>query len=107
MAVSDFILKGVKLVESTLGNPTFTWKGESFACVPNTVNDSVKSDNVGFNENADFRMTVRTNQFAPNIYPRLNDYVYYQGYKLLVKGIKKPAHNVFWIYLCELSQVSK
>ena len=105
MALLDFILNGVISMENLLGNPTFTWKGESFACVPNTVNDKQKSIDAGFSENADFRMTVRLNQFTPNIYPQLNDYVYYLGYKLLIKEIKKPAHGVFYVFVCELPSI--
>ena len=103
--MSTFILNGVTGTEKLLNNPTFIWKGETFACVPNTLNDSIKSSDAGFNENADFRMTVRLNQFTVGIYPQLNDYIKYLGYTLLIKGIRKPSHGVFWIYTCELANI--
>lgn len=102
---TTYILNGLKAMEAMLGNPSFTWKGQVFKCVANTINDSEKSADAGFNENADFRMTVRLNQFTPNIYPALNDYITYLGYKLLVKGIRKPAHGVFWVYILELPTI--
>jgi hypothetical protein len=106
MAVNDFILNCVIGSEKLLQNPTFAWKGETFGCVPNTLNDTLKSGEAGFDEESDFRMTVRLNQFTPNIYPSINDYVIYLGYKLLIIGIRKPAHGVFWIYICELPKVN-
>src|ERR1017187_6847281 len=106
MALNDLILNGVISMENMLVKNTFTWKGETFSCIANTVNDAEKSSDAGFSENADFRMTVRLNQFTPNIYPALNDYIYFQGYKLLIKTIKKPAHNVYWVYVCELPSVT-
>ena len=93
-------------METMLGNPTFIWKGETLPCVPNTINDAKKSSDAGFDESADFRMTVRNNVFTPNIYPQINDYITYQGYELLVKSIKIPANNVFRVYVCELPRVS-
>jgi len=101
MALTDFILNGIIQMENTLGNPTFLWKTETFACIPNTLNDAIKNSTPVFDENTDFRMNVRLNQFTPNIYPELHDYITYQGYSMLVKQIKKPVHNVYWIYVCE------
>lgn len=105
MALTDFINKSLVSLEKKLNNPTFVWKGETFLCVPNTLNDSAKSVDVGFDEDADFRLTVRLNQFTVGIYPALNDYITYQGYKLLIKKIKKPAPNAFWVYECELPKI--
>lgn len=105
MAATDIILNGVLGMESLLDNPSFVWKGETFACVPNTLVDQIKSADAGFNENADFRMTVRLNQFTPNIYPAINDYITYKGYQLLIKQIRKTSHNVFWVYVCELPSI--
>lgn len=105
MALNDFITFSLKSMEANLGNPTFIWKGETFICVPNTINDGAKAVDVGFDEDGDFRMTVRLNQFSTGIYPALNDFITYQGYKLLIKRIKKPAHNQFWVYEAELPKV--
>ena len=105
--VDTFVLAGLIQTETTLGSPQFTWKGESLACIPNTINDSNSNVLAGLSENADFRMTVRLNQFTPNVYPALNDYITYNGYTLLIKGIKKPAHNLFWIYTCEIPKINR
>ena len=101
MPVNDFILNSITAMEGMLTLNTFVWKGETFKCVANTVNDTAKASDAGFTEDGDFRMTVRLNQFTPNIYPALNDYITYQGYTLLIKGIRKPAHNVYWVYITE------
>ena len=105
--LNDFILNGVTQMSNMLGKPKFLWKGESFNCIPNTVNDSGKAVVGGFDEDADFRMTVLLNQFAPNVYPEINDVITYNGYQMLIKQIKKPAHNVYWIYQCELPKVNR
>lgn len=85
------------------------WNGENFNCVPNTLNDGVAADAVM--AEADFRMTVPfqvkrngvyVNQFTPNIYPTLTNTITYLGTQLKVKQIKKPAHGVFWVYVCEI-----
>lgn len=106
MALSDFALSGVTGMETLLGNPTFTWKGSTFGCVPNTLNDEVKNNNKWFNENADFRMTVRLNQFSNGVYPSLNDYIYYAGKQLVITGIKKTPHNIFWVFICSQPTVN-
>jgi len=105
MALNTFILNGVTAMEAYLNNPTFVWKGETFKCVANTINDQERAADAGFSEDADFRMTVRLNQFTPNIYPALNDYIIHQGYQLLIKGIRKPAHGLYWVYICELPNI--
>lgn len=105
ISTNQFILNGLTQMEAMLGNPVFTWKGEQFRLVPNTLNDAEKASEAGFTENADFRMTVRLNQFTPNIYPALNDYIQYQGHKLLIKQVKKPAHNIYHVYVCEVATV--
>lgn len=103
--MTDLIYNGLITMEEALGNPVFTWKGENFLCVPNTVNDISNVINTGFNEDADFRMTVRLDQFTEDIYPALNDWITYLNYRFLVRQIKKPAHNVFWVYVLELPKI--
>jgi hypothetical protein len=100
-----FILNGVLGMEGLLGKPTFIWKGETFACIANSINDQEAATDAGFKETTDFRMTVRLNQFTPNIYPAINDYITYLGYSLLIKEIKKPTHGVYWIYMCDLATI--
>jgi len=102
MALSDFVLAGLTLMENTLGNPTFTWKDTTLACIPNSLIDTIKNSDKWFNENADFRMTVRTNQFNGGAMPQLNDYIYYLGYKLKVSSIKYTPHGIFNVYICSL-----
>jgi hypothetical protein len=106
VAPTNLILNGCLGMEALLGNPTFSWNNETFACIANTLNDQQKNVLAGLNENADFRMTVRLNQFS-GVYPALNDYITYLGYQLLIKSIKKPAHGVYWVYVCELPSVNK
>ena len=95
------ILNGIIGTEKLLGCPTFTWKNETFRCVPNTVHEKIKSSDAGFTDNTDFRMTVRLNQFTPNIYPQPKDYITYLGYTMLIKEVMKPGHGVFYVYVCE------
>lgn len=106
MALSDFILNGVTQIEDTLGNPTFTYKGESFACIPNTLKETVKGGNKElFIASSDFRLTVRLNQFSSGIYPAVNDYITYMDRKLLIKEIYKPVHNQYWVYVTAQPEV--
>jgi hypothetical protein len=105
MNVNQLFLSGILLMEQTLNNPTFIWKGETFNCVPSSISDEVKAVDIGYNENGDFNMTVRLNQFTPNVYPALNDFITYLGYKLLIKKIKKPAHGVYWVYQAEIPKI--
>jgi hypothetical protein len=104
--VTRLVRSGLNTTQRFLGNPTFVWKDQTFNCIPNTVNDSIKSENKSFNEDADFRMTVMLNQFSQNIYPELNDYIYYLGYQFMVKEIKKPGHGIYWIFVCENTKVN-
>ena len=104
--LNDFIRIGIEGMMNHLNNPKFKWKNELFKCVPNTINDAGKSVVGGFDEDADFRMTVLLNQFTTNIYPEINDVITYNGYDMLIKSIKKPAHNVYWVYQCELPKLS-
>lgn len=99
-AANSFILGGLIQMEQLKGNKTFTWKAESFVCIPNTYNENIKTEMIGFDENADFRMTVRLNQFTPNIYPALNDYITYSGVNFLIREIKH-MNDVAWVYVCE------
>jgi hypothetical protein len=100
MAMNDFILNGLVQMETLLNNPTFSWKGETFGCIPNTLTNGVTNSTVMFEESDDFRMTVRNNQFTPNITPQPNDYLYYNGFQLLVKQVKYMSHGVYNIYIC-------
>jgi len=104
---TNFILNGCLGMEQLQGSPTFIWEGETFNCIANTIKDSEINVSAGLTENTDFRMTVRLNQFTPNIYPELNDYIIYLGYQLLIRGINKPAHGVFWIYICSMPTINK
>lgn len=105
---TDFILNGITQMENMLDNPVFTYKGEDFACVPNTINDVIKSDKqIGYDENVDFRMTVRLNQFTSGIYPQLTHVITYNGTKFVIKEIKTPPHQVYKIYICEKATVGK
>lgn len=107
MATPNIILAGQMQMESFLNNPTFAWKGELWACIPNSYIDAVKNDMAGFNSNGDFRMTVRLNQFTPNLYPDTNDIITYLGQDFIIKQIKKTPHGVFWVYICEVASIGK
>jgi hypothetical protein len=101
MALSDFILAGMAQMETTLGNPTFIWKGETFICIPNSFSNKVGNSGMTFEKEDDFRLTVRTNQFTPNIFPKPNDYITYSSNRLLVKEVRYPAHNQFIVIVCQ------
>jgi hypothetical protein len=97
----NMVVNGLIQMETLMGNPTFLWNGETFKCVPNTLNTSEKNVRAGLNVNADFRMTVRLTQFSPGIYPQLNDTITYLGFNLLIKGVKFPGHGLFMIITTE------
>ena len=101
----DDMLDAMQANETDIGNPTFSWKNNTYGCVAGSINDSVKSDSVGFNETADFKMKVRTSQFTTGM-PQLNDYIYFGGYKMLIKNITKPFHQ-YWVFTLEIPTVSK
>ena len=105
--VERLVVNGLKTMARLLGNPTFIWdnNGETFYCIPNSVKDSVTSDNKFFTEDGEFRMTVLLNQFTPNIYPDKNDYITYLGYNLLIKQVIKPAHGIYYVYVCQLPMI--
>jgi hypothetical protein len=104
--VTRLVLNGITKMEKMLGNPTFIWNGETFDCVPNSLNDEIKSDYKFFTEDGEFRMTVRLNQFSSNIYPDKNNDIFYMNVRLLVKKIIKPAHGVYWVYVCQLPKIN-
>ncbi len=87
--------------ESDMGNPVITWNGNDYVCLPNTLNASIQSNKVGYNPYGDFRFRVRLNQFTDGIYPDRKQFITYQGDKLQIKQVKKPAHGVFYIYITE------
>ena len=99
MNIPNFVTNGIIKLEQTLNNPTFTWKNNNYVCVPNTLTVGVTNSGISFQSNSDFEMTVRLSQFN-GVYPQPNDYIYYSGYKLLVKQIKQLPHNVFWVFVC-------
>ena len=105
--LNNFVLNGVLQMEAMLSNPQIIWKGESVTCIPSTLNTNVKTSDTGFNENVDFRFTIRLNQFATGIYPQLNDYLTYNGNNLLIIEIKQTPHNLFWVYVCKIPSINR
>lgn len=100
------ILDATLANESDFGSPTFTWLSGSYICIPNTLHNKEKSNDAGFSKDADFRMKVRLNQFSGSNYPALNDYIYFNGNRLLVKQINMLWHNVFAVYEMELPNIN-
>ena len=86
-------------VEEQFGFPSFTWNGQSFGCLPNTLIDVVKGTDQGFDNNTDVRIAARCNQFDSDSFPSLGDDIIYLGYTLRIKQIEKPMHGVFWVFV--------
>ncbi len=103
-AIESDLLTSLLENEDELGNPTFTWLGKSYSCLPNVLSEALESNAVGYGSNGDFRMRVRLDQFNGS-YPYLKDFITYMEQKLMVKEIKKPVHGVFWVYVCEKAKV--
>lgn len=95
----DFMNSALMQMERLTGNQTFTWNGETFICIPNSLNHAGKSIDAGFADYEDFRMTVRLNQFSPNIYPDVEQHVTYMGTDLIIDRILK-TDTVAWAFIC-------
>lgn len=92
------ILQGLLKMEYFLNHPTFTWLGETFACIPNSPTTTSTNVPVGYSDEEQFSMEVRLNQFTPGIYPKLNDQITVNGNNLQIFQIKTLAHGVSYIY---------
>ena len=103
---NKFKLAGLKRMEGFKGCPKFTWKDGEYSCVPDSLNVTLENSDYSFEESDDFEMTVRLGQFTDGSHPNVNEYITYLGYKMLIKGIKKPD-NIAWVYICKQPTVTK
>jgi hypothetical protein len=103
---TDSISDDLKQIESDSNNPTFTWNGSDFVCIPDDyLNSTIKNVQVGYDENAEFSLKARTDQFNGAL-PQLNDYITYAGKQLLINTIKTPVHGKYIVLICNVPQLA-
>jgi hypothetical protein len=95
MTLTDTIAKDFLVIESDLGNQTFTWDGADYVCIVGASIESTELTPGGFSGDTIKPVMVRKELFADGIYPAKADIVTIDDIDYEVNKITNDATKAF------------
>ena len=108
MALFDELISGISQMESELGNPTFIWAGNTYACTAGMSEGSKpKVETGGFSLYENLTLSVRqfdadgNNLFLNSGLPKPQQVITYQGLQYRIISIRMNTTGAYFRIMAE------
>jgi len=99
MALRDIIKADLKMIATDMSNPTFTWKGEDYECIPSSDGAELALEMGGFSTEADIAFTTRKELFVDSL-PQSQQTLIYKTKTYRILTVREDATGAFYRLIC-------
>jgi len=93
MALPEIIQEDLRSIENALGNPTFSWSNQTYACIPATVENQLLLEDGGFQTATSLVLKCRREVFTDGNIPESQDTITFNGVSYRVDKVRQDVFN--------------